>query len=61
MHLKMTEVLGTVHTRGSGYSEGDDGQGGPNLVLDQMAAPVAEIVDGCLYNSYISFSFFFYP
>jgi hypothetical protein len=44
---KMAEALGTVHARGRGWKW----PVGPKLVLDQMAAPVPEIVHTISYVS----------
>jgi hypothetical protein len=44
MHLKMGEVLWTVHMRRAMVARG------PKLIFDQMAAPVPEIMDGFLYS-----------
>jgi hypothetical protein len=45
MHLKMAEVLGTVHMRGRELPQGWWWPVGSKLVSDQMAAPVLEILD----------------
>jgi hypothetical protein len=45
----MTESLGTVHTQRRGVLRGRWWQAGPQLILDQMAAQVPEIMDGSLY------------
>jgi hypothetical protein len=52
---KMAEALGTVHTRGRGLLRGRWSPVGPKLVFDQMAEPVPEIMDDCLYQ-YPSYS-----
>jgi hypothetical protein len=53
MHLKMAELLGTMHTHGMGLLQGWWWPKVPRLVFDQMAAPVPEIMDTpvCLDNT----------
>jgi hypothetical protein len=48
-YLKMAGVLGTVHTSRKGHLGRRWRPAGRNLVIDQMAAPYPEIMDGSLY------------
>jgi hypothetical protein len=49
--LQMAEALGTVHTHRMRLLGGCWWLVGPKLVLDQMAAPVPEIMDDSLYET----------
>jgi hypothetical protein len=49
IHFKMSETLGTVHTRGRGLLRRWWWPDRPKVSFDQMAAPVPEIKDSTLY------------